>query len=199
MTARPLAQLTTVVTCFAFREEYFSELSGMIATIEEWHPEWPRVIGRGMPQDDGVATFAVETPVGPEQWTLPVPFYLCGGEDDWRRITRMKAWWLHEVWRRFGGPTGPARHRIVWIDADARCRAPLAFEVEPQSEIIAGLGGGTPRIAVTKASRPVWSCSKEPSTGRWPESWSAGARPVWSRSRTLARQRSPGLKAIRRC
>jgi hypothetical protein len=35
MTARPLAQLTTVVTCFAFREEYFPELSGMIATIKE--------------------------------------------------------------------------------------------------------------------------------------------------------------------
>ncbi len=138
MTARPLAELTTVVTCFAFREEYFPELSGMIATIEECHPEWPMVIGRGTPRDDGVVTFDVETPDGPERWTFPVPFHLCGGEDDWRRITRMKAWWLHEVWLRCGGPTRSARHRIVWIDADARCRAPLAFEVDPQSEIIAG-------------------------------------------------------------
>jgi hypothetical protein len=138
MTARPLAELTTVVTCFAFREEYFPELSGMIATVKACHPEWPIVIGRGKPQDDGVATFAVETPDGPEEWTLPVPFHLCGGEDDWRRITRMKAWWLHEVWRRLGGPKRPGHHRILWIDADARCKAPLAFEVDPESEIIAG-------------------------------------------------------------
>jgi hypothetical protein len=144
MKTRPLAQLTTVVTCFAFREEYFPELSGMIATLKECHAEWPMMLGRGTPRDDGVVTFAVETPDGPEEWTLPVPFHLCGSENDWRRITRMKAWWLHEVWRRFGGPTRPACHRILWIDADARCKAALAFEVDPESEIIAGPWGRHP-------------------------------------------------------
>ena len=80
MTARPLAQLTTVVTCFAFREEYFPELSGMIATIKECHPEWPMVIGRGTPRDDGVVTFAVETPDGPEAVDPSRPISLV-----WRR------------------------------------------------------------------------------------------------------------------
>lgn len=74
MTTRPLAELTAVVTCFAFREEYFPELRGMIATIDECHPEWPMVVGRGTPRDDGVVRFAVETPDGPEQWTFPSHF-----------------------------------------------------------------------------------------------------------------------------
>jgi hypothetical protein len=67
MPAWPLGGLATVVTCFVFREEYFLGLNGMIATIKQYHPDWPLVIGRGTPMDSGVATFDVEAPTGPDR------------------------------------------------------------------------------------------------------------------------------------
>lgn len=138
MTGRPLSELTTVVTSFAFREEYIAELTGMLSTIERCHPDWPIVVGRGTPGDGDVVTFDVESPLGRDRWTLPAPCRFGFGEDDWRRITRMKAWWLHEVWHRFGGLSGSVAHRILWFDVDARCNAPLVFELAPEAEIIAG-------------------------------------------------------------
>lgn len=110
----------------------------MLATVKQHHPDWPLVIGRGTPADSTIVTFNVEAPTGPDQLTLPVPVHLGDGEDDWRKITRMKAWWLHEVWRRWGGLASSSCNRIMWLDADARCNAPLSFEVDPDTEIIAG-------------------------------------------------------------
>jgi hypothetical protein len=138
MPARPLAELPTVVTCFAFREEYFPELRGMISTIKRNHPDWPLVVGRGTPMDSGAVVFDIEAPTGPGRLTLPVSFHPEGGEDDWRRITRMKACWLHEVWHRWGGLASFPCHRVMWLDADARCTAPLIFEIDPETEAIAG-------------------------------------------------------------
>jgi hypothetical protein len=138
MTARPLRELSTVLTCFAFRDEYFPELNGMLATVRRHHPDWPLVIGRGALIGSGLARFDVETPSGLYQWDLPVPLHLGGGEDDWRKITRMKGWWLEEVWSRFGGLAGPPCNRIMWLDADARLNAPLDFGLDPEAEIIAG-------------------------------------------------------------
>ena len=137
MSARPISDLPTVLTSFAFRDEYVPELEGMLATVRHHHADWPLVIGRGAPAD-GAARFAVETPSGQREWLLPVPLALGGGEDDWRRITRMKAWWLEAVWQEFGALAGPPSHRILWLDADARLNAPLDFELGPDEEIIAG-------------------------------------------------------------
>ena len=103
MIAQTVKDLPVVLTCFAFRDEYFPELSGMLATVRRHHPDWPLVIGRGALMEGDVARFDVETPFGQCEWTLPVPLSHGGGEDDWRRITRMKAWWLEKVWDRFGG------------------------------------------------------------------------------------------------
>ncbi len=81
-----------------------------------------------------MVTFAVETPVGAEQWTLPVPFYLCGGEDDWRRITRMKAWWLPEADQEVltkvlaEGLEMDATLRLLKLDHDTYCSFPPSPE-----------------------------------------------------------------------
>src|SRR5262249_44039357 len=53
-----------------------------------------------------------------------------------RRITRIKGWWLENVWEHFGGTS--AYRRIMWLDADARLNAPLDFRLCPDREIIAG-------------------------------------------------------------
>jgi hypothetical protein len=110
----------------------------MLATVRRHHPDWPLVIGRGALLHGGVARFDVETPSGQGVWTLPVPLSLGGGEDDWRRITRMKGWWLEKVWDQFGGLASPSCHRIIWLDADARLNAPLDFGLDPGAELIAG-------------------------------------------------------------
>lgn len=138
MNTRPLREMPTVLTCFAFRDEYYAELDGMLATVKQHHPDWPQVIGRGGVRDGNAARFEVETPSGQFQWSLPVPLHLSGGEDDWRKITRMKGWWLDEVWCRFGEMNDASCNRIMWLDADARLNAPLDFELDPAAEIIAG-------------------------------------------------------------
>ncbi|MGA9770430.1 MAG: hypothetical protein WBV94_15430 [Blastocatellia bacterium] len=138
MSARPLRELSTVLTCFAFREEYFPELNFMLATVKRHHPDWFVVVGRGVPTVSGVAKFDVESPSGQCEWTLPIPLNLGGGEDDWRKITRMKSWWLEKVWHGFRELVNTPCNRIMWLDADARLNAPLGFELDPEAEVIAG-------------------------------------------------------------
>jgi hypothetical protein len=138
MIARQVKDLPVVLTCFALRDEYFPELTAMLATVGHHHAGWPLVIGRGTLTDGDVARFEVETPTGQVEWTLSVPLQLAGGEDDWRRITRIKGWWLEKVWEQFGGTTCSPWRRIVWLDADARLNAPLDFRLCPDREIIAG-------------------------------------------------------------
>ena len=40
-------KLPAVLTSFAYREEYFPELDGMLATVRQHHPDWKIVTGRG--------------------------------------------------------------------------------------------------------------------------------------------------------
>ncbi len=129
--------LPVVLTCFAYRSEYFSELDGMLATAREHHPDWRVVVGRGPMPGFDLPTLEVESPAGKCHWSLPVALNLEGGEDDWRRITRMKGWWISQVWHNFGGIADSHRNRIVWIDADARLGGPLDIELEPEAEVLA--------------------------------------------------------------
>jgi hypothetical protein len=138
MTAQSVKGLPVVLTCFALRDEYFPEIEAMIATVKHYHPDWLLVIGRGHFMDNHTVIFDIESPSGQSQWTLPVPLYLEGGENDWRRITRIKGWWMREVWNQFAEMTGTAFGRIMWLDADARLTTALNFEIDPASELIAG-------------------------------------------------------------
>jgi hypothetical protein len=130
-------QLPVVLTSFAFREEYFSELDRMVVTAKEHHPNWFIVTGRGPVPDFELPTLDVHSPVGKQQWSLPVALTLDGSIDDWRKITKMKAWWVARVWHSFGGLVGDFK-RVLWIDADARLNNPLDVELDPESEVIAG-------------------------------------------------------------
>jgi hypothetical protein len=130
-------ELPVLFTCFAYRPEYVAELEGMLPTIRKNHPEWPIVAGRGPVGGYELPTLEVESPAGKRCWSLPVSLNLEGTVDDWRKICRMKAWWIGEVWHRFAGLAGPWR-RVLWIDADARLLGPLDIELEPESEVIAG-------------------------------------------------------------
>lgn len=137
MAEQSVKDLPVILTCFALRDEYFPELDGMLATVKLHHPDWLLAIGRGHFRDNHTVIFNTETPHGQSQWTLPVPLSLEGGENDWRRITRIKGWWMREVWHRCAGMTGDNFVRIMWLDADARLNTSLNFEVDPESELIA--------------------------------------------------------------
>ena len=142
-------ELPVVFTCFAYRPEYVAEMDVMLPTIRKHHPGWPIVAGRGPIDGYELPTLEVESPAGKQHWSLPVPLNLEGDaavgegavgegpEDDWRKITRMKAWWIGEVWHKFAGLAGPWR-RVLWIDAEARLLGPLDIELEPEAEVIAG-------------------------------------------------------------
>jgi len=130
--------LPAVLTCFAYRNEYFTELEGMLATVKEHHPNWPIVIGRGPVSGFELPTFEVQSPAGKCQWTFPVALNLDASENDWRKITRMKGWWMAQVWRSFGHIADPDRNRLVWIDSDARLNGPLDIELDSEAEIVAG-------------------------------------------------------------
>jgi hypothetical protein len=130
-------ELPVVFTCFAYGPEYVAELDGMLPTIRKHHPDWPIVAGRGPVDGYELPTFEVESTAGKLHWSLPVPLNLEGTVDDWRKICRMKAWWIGEVWHKFAGLAGPWR-RVLWIDADARLLGPLDIELEPEAEVIAG-------------------------------------------------------------
>lgn len=130
-------ELPVVLTSFAFREEYSLELDGMVASVRQHHPEWQIVTGKGPVSGFEFPTLDVESPAGRHQWSLPVSLNLDGSVDDWRKITKMKAWWLARVWHSFGQLAGDIR-RILWIDADARINGPLDIELDSEVEAIAG-------------------------------------------------------------
>ena len=134
---RQTDQLPVVLTSFAFREEYFDELDGMLASAKQHHPHWSFVIGKGSVSGSELPTLEVHSPLGRRRWSLPVSLNLDGSADDWRKITKMKAWWIAQVWPSFGDLAGDFK-RILWIDADARMNRPLDIQVDPQSEVIAG-------------------------------------------------------------
>jgi hypothetical protein len=113
-------------------------MEGMLATLREHHPNWPAVIGRGPVEGFDLPTLEVESPSGKCHWTLPADLILDGSENDWRKVTRMKGWWMAQVWHNFGGMADANRNRIVWIDADARLNGPLDIELEAEAEVVAG-------------------------------------------------------------
>ncbi|HKD15202.1 MAG TPA: hypothetical protein VKE71_11780 [Candidatus Angelobacter sp.] len=130
-------QLPVVLTSFAFREEYFPELDGMLATVKQHHPRWSFVIGKGPLSGFELPTLEVQSQLGRQKWSLPISLNLDGSADDWRKITKMKAWWIARVWHSFGHLTGDC-NRILWIDADARMNGPLDIELDPEVEVVAG-------------------------------------------------------------
>lgn len=135
-------QLPVVLTSFAYREEYFPELEGMVASVREHHPDWWLVTGKGPVPGCEHPTLRVESPAGEIHWHLPVFFRLDGTENDWLRVVWMKAWWVAKVWHQFGNPKDICTNRVVWLDADARFNGPLDILLEPEKEIIAGPWGG---------------------------------------------------------
>lgn len=130
-------KLPAILTSFAYREEYFPEIEGMLATAREHHPNWFIVTGKGPVSGFELPTLDVQSPLGKQQWSLPISLSLNSGVDDWRKITKMKAWWIARVWHSFGDLTGDSK-RILWLDADARMKGPLDIQLDPASEVIAG-------------------------------------------------------------
>lgn len=130
-------QLPAILTSFAYREEYFPELEGMIATVREHHPDWMLVTGRGPIAKFDRPALEVEAPGGKLEWVLPVSFQFDGTENDWHRIVFMKGWWMSQVWHKFGNPGSSGKKRVVWLDADGRLNGPLDVELDPEAELIA--------------------------------------------------------------
>ena len=130
-------QLPAVLTSFAYREEYFPELEGMIATVREHHPDWVLVTGRGPIGKFDRPALEVESPAGKLEWVLPVSFQFDGTENDWHRIVFMKGWWMSQVWHTFGNPGSSGKKRVVWLDADGRLNGPLDLTVDPEAEVFA--------------------------------------------------------------
>ncbi len=135
-------QLPAVLTSFAYREEYFPELEGMLATIRRHHPTWHLVTGQGPVSGFKGAALDVKSPQGNSRWALPVPFELDGSLNDWLRTVWMKAWWVAQVWHQFGNLGGMPINRVIWLDADARLNGPLDVFLEPEKEVVAGVWGG---------------------------------------------------------
>jgi hypothetical protein len=137
MRTERLALLPAVLTSFAYRSQYAPLLHGMLAIARKYHPSWSLIAGFG-PVDGEAGSLWVDLPGGRERWNLPVALRLDESENDWRRITMMKGWWLQEVWKRCSGlfPTGI--QRAVWMDADSRLNRALDFAIEPDTEIVAG-------------------------------------------------------------
>jgi hypothetical protein len=143
----PLYDLPVLVTSFAFRDEYLSEMHHMLATVRLHHPRWRSVIGRGPVGDIQEGTLEVDSGAGTELWTLPVRLNLDGGDDDWRKITRIKGWWMHEVWRQYGELFDLPCQRLLWLDADARLNGPIDFPIDPSAELFAGAWWDDPHNA----------------------------------------------------
>ena len=101
-------ELPAVLTSFAYREEYFPELEGMLATVRRHHPDWLLVTGKGPVAGVDHPAFKVQSSAGELEWRAPVFFRLDGSENDWMRIVWMKAWWVAEVWHQFGDLGGMA-------------------------------------------------------------------------------------------
>jgi hypothetical protein len=141
-------ELPVILTSFAYREEYFPELDGMVATIREHHPDWHIVIGRGPVSGYNTPTLEVEAPSSARAcWSLPVSLELNNTQNDWYRIAKMKGWWVAQVWHHFRGFAG-APNRVLWFDADGRLNGPLDFEVDSEKETVVGVwwtNPGTPQ------------------------------------------------------
>ena len=131
-------ELPIVLTCFAYRHEYFAEMEGMLATVREHHPTWLVVVGKGPVPGYDLPTLEVESMAERDKWTCPATLDLDGSENDWRKITKMKGWWIAQVWRKFAGLDGVDYNRLVWLDADARLNGPLDIEFDTNSEVVAG-------------------------------------------------------------
>jgi hypothetical protein len=130
-------EVPAVLTSFAYREEYFPELEGMLATVRRHHPAWHVIAGKGPVPGFNNPTFETVSPQRNFQWSLPVSFRLDGSENDWHRIVFMKGWWMARVWHEFGGSVSSEIKRIIWLDADGRLNGPLDIELDPGAEIIA--------------------------------------------------------------
>jgi hypothetical protein len=140
-------QLPVILTSFAYREEYFPELDGMLATVRQHHPNWKIVIGRGPVPGHNTPTLDIESSSARCRWSLPVSLDPDGSQNDWYRITKMKGWWMAQVWHQFGNLIG-SPNRVLWFDADGRLNGPLDFEIEPEAECVAGVwwtDPGTPQ------------------------------------------------------
>ena len=144
---RRIDELSAVITSFAYREDYFPELDGMLATVRKHHPAWHVIAGKGPVSGFDSPTFEVTSPQHDLQWSLPVPLQLKGSEEDWYKIVFMKGWWMAQVWHQFGGFDSSDIKRIVWFDADSRLNGPLDAELDPEAEILASpwwTDAGTP-------------------------------------------------------
>jgi hypothetical protein len=138
---KPIHQLPGVLTSFAYRSEYFSELDGMLITIKEHHPDWSIVAGKGPVAGFDLPTMEVESPSGKHSWSLPVSLGLGDYENDWRKITMIKGWWMAQVWQNLQQICAfhdSQPNRVIWLDADARLNAPLDIVLDPENEVIAG-------------------------------------------------------------
>jgi hypothetical protein len=135
---RRISELPAVLTCFAYRREYFAEMEGMLETVRLHHPQWPVVVGRGPVEGYGDPTIEVESPSGKSLWTLPVALNLDASENDWLKIVRVKGWWMSRVWHEYGDLAEVGRNRLVWADADARFNGALDIELDPRLEVVAG-------------------------------------------------------------
>jgi hypothetical protein len=143
-TIKQAHEVPVVLTSFAYREEYFPELDGMLSTARKHHPHWLFVVGKGPVAGPKQPTFDVHSPLGKHRWSLPVMLNLDGSADDWRKIAKMKGWWVTQVWHNFGHLTGGTK-RILWLDADARMNGALDIELHPCVELIAGAWWRDPR------------------------------------------------------
>ena len=130
---RKIHDFPCVLTSFAYRQEYWPELDGMLNTVRHHHPDWTIIVGRGPCED---ATFEVEHTTGREKVILPVDLNLDGSANDYRKITHVKAWWTSYVWNQW---TGDGIRRLLWLDADARLNGSLDFEVDQDAEVLAGV------------------------------------------------------------
>jgi len=129
-------QLPAVLTSFAYREEYFPELEGMLATVRKHHPAWHVVAGKGPVLGVDSPTFEVAFPQDNVQWSLPLSFQLDGSEQDWHRIVFMKGWWMAQVWHQSALASSGIK-RVLWLDADGRLNGPLDIEIDAEAELIA--------------------------------------------------------------
>lgn len=134
---RRIDKLSAVITSFAYREAYFPELDGMLATMRKHHPAWHVVVGKGPVSGFDAPTFEVTSPQHSFQWSLPVSFQLDGSEKDWHRIVFMKGWWMAQVWHQLSTFASSDIRRIIWLDADGRLNGPLDVELDAEAEVIA--------------------------------------------------------------
>jgi hypothetical protein len=137
MQTERLSTLPAVLTSFAYRPQYASVLSDMLAIARKYHPSWSVIAGRG-PVDGEEGSLAVEVPGGYARWNLPIALCLDESENDWRKITMMKGWWLHQVWKMCNPVSNSQTQRVVWMDADSRLNRALDFEIDANRDIVAG-------------------------------------------------------------